>query len=680
MWKIALILVLAFLLRAPFFSEPLDYDEGTYAFFAFFSKGENFYSSLPLLKLPGIIFTYRFLDESFPGEIEAFRIAAAILIVVATFGIYKLGKLLYDQRVGIISALIFALFSSQISLESPANTDFFMMPFMVLSVLFFRLFQKSKNSFWLVLSGLSSGIAVFYKQVAVFEAFFLVFWLVLANLERKRIKIKPLVKQGLIFGSPFFLPLFAALLFFFSRGELTDFRRQSFGSGGEYFLNAWLSGGLFNRLLVTIKVIWSSFWPFWLLTFGGLIIAVKNRKKENIFLFYWLIFALMGASFNGWFFPHYFIQVIPAISLLGGLFMVQALTWKKVAKSFQLFILSFLFLLMIKNQLPDLWSYSQMLQGKISRFEYFKSLGLDTGEAGWFPFYESTDYLKTQMKAEDSVFVWSTTPLPYYLLKKYPTTSFVDNSSLLDPRFMLPTYGGWKFDFAANRQKLIQELSGKTPTYILLHVNPEQIFEQMLLFKDFSSLVNRNYVFEKKFGNILIFKLKEKKEVTRITETAPPETPLELVRRFSAITEVATKNGNTEITFEPMVNPDGILRSFQATYPEVIKINFEETSAQFLGPDGSDFVGNATEKPSGVTDLHIRVKGQPKPVNFVRVKMGENQWNNQQYGVNSLLKVTQDGEVFDLYFEQPSKWEGKTFNIYFIYKDGSLAKKEVKGN
>jgi len=57
---IFLILVFAFILRAPFFNEPLDYDEGTYAFFAFFSKGEKFYSSLPIGRLPGIIFTYWF--------------------------------------------------------------------------------------------------------------------------------------------------------------------------------------------------------------------------------------------------------------------------------------------------------------------------------------------------------------------------------------------------------------------------------------------------------------------------------------------------------------------------------------------------------------------------------------------------------------------------------------------
>lgn len=49
--------LLAFLLRVPFFIEPPDFDEGNYAFFAFFSKGEKFYSPLPIGRLPGMIFT-----------------------------------------------------------------------------------------------------------------------------------------------------------------------------------------------------------------------------------------------------------------------------------------------------------------------------------------------------------------------------------------------------------------------------------------------------------------------------------------------------------------------------------------------------------------------------------------------------------------------------------------------
>lgn len=671
---IILVLILGFFLRAPFFSMPLDYDEGTYAFFAFFSRGEKFYSSLPIGRLPGIIFTYRFLNDLFPGQIIAFRIASTALVVLAAFGIYKLGRLLVDEYAGIFSSLIFVIFSSQISIDSPANTEFFMVPFMVISVYFFWVFLKSKKMFWLLLSGLCVGIAIFYKQVAVFEIGFLGLWLLAENLEKGRLKFGPLMKQWLALGFFSLIPFLAAVTFFLLRGELADFWWQSFGSGGPYVKYAWEDWKWFGRLKNTVKYLWGAFWPFWLLSSGGLIIAlIKRKKRSDLFLIGWLIFSLMGAFFNGWFFPHYLIQIIPAASLLGGLFISRAFECEKLhlpLTASVVLILSFV----IGDQLSVYTSYFRFLRGDIDKIEYYKQLGIDTGEAGWLPFYDSAEYLKNSMAEEDTLFVWSTTPLLYYLVRKYPPTSFVQNYPLLGYEFMLPTARGWEFDFVTNRKELTEELSANPPTHILMHVNPEQVFDQMSLFKDFSNFVALNYDFENQFGNVLIFRVKEGGEFVNSDSAV---IPLEIIKRFSAVIGIETKGGETKLVYEPMINPNGVLRSFEVVYSEIISIDFEPISTEFLGRDGSDFVGNATPESSGNVDLHIRVKGPSKQISFVRVKMGDRTWNNKQYGVNSPIKIVRSGEIFDLYFEPPSNWEGQKFEIYFIYEDGSLAKTEV---
>jgi Holliday junction resolvase-like predicted endonuclease len=129
-----------------------------------------------------------------------------------------------------------------------------------------------------------------------------------------------------------------------------------------------------------------------------------------------------------------------------------------------------------------------------------------------------------------------------------------------------------------------------------------------------------------------------------------------------------------------MVNPRGVLRSFKITYPEVIKINLETVAAEFLGQDGRDFVGNAVFEPSGAVDLHIKVSGSPKPISVARVKMGEKIWNNRSYGINPPLKVVQSGQTTDLYFEPPSDWKEKNFEVYLIYEDGGLARTELWTN
>lgn len=679
-WKpmlLILILLLSFFLRAPFFSQPLDNDEATYAFFSFFSKEGRFYSSLQIGRLPGIIFTYRILDNLFPGQIVAFRVVSALLIVLATFVIYKLGKLLFDERVGILSSLIFAIFSSQISTDSPANTEFFMMPFMVISVYFFWVFLKSRKLFWLFSSGLSAGIALFYKQVAVFEVGFLGLWLLVESFKKGKLSLKLLLRRWSTFGVSALILFAITVAFFYLRGELGDFWWQSFGSGGPYVKYAWEGWGWFDRLKNAARYLWGAFWPLWLLGFGGLIIALLERKKRpDLFLIGWLLFSLIGVFFNGWFFAHYFVQVIPAISLLGGFFIGRAFEYEKFRLPLTLSVI-LTFSLVIGNRLSVYTNYFRFLQGGIDKIEYFKRLGVDTGDAGWLPLYDSAAYLRNFMIEEDTLFVWSTTPLPYYLTRKYPTTSFVKSYPLLNYKFMLPTWKGWKFDFETNRQKLIRELAASPPTYILIDVNPMQIYDQMILFKDFSSFIGRNYNFEKGFSRTLIFKVGGEGDTDRVIGSDSSEIPLDLIRRFSAISEVKIEKGQTNIVFEPMVNPGGVLRSLEITYSGSINIDFEPISAEFLGQDGSDFVGNAAFEPSGNIDLHIRVEGPSKPASFVRVKTGDKIWNNRHYGVNPPLRVTQHDNIFDLYFEPPSNWGGKEFEVYFVYEDGSLAKERV---
>lgn len=688
---VSLTLVLAFALRIPFFSEPLDYDEGVYAFWAFFAREDKFFSSsLPSLKLPGIIFTYLFLDRLFPGQIAAFRIAAAFLSILATFGIYKLGKLLHSYNMGIFSALIFALFTSQISRESPANTEFFMIPFTILAFWLFWLFLKKRKLIWLVLSSLSAGVAFFYKQVVVFEVAFLGLWLLVNRLLLKKNgwkgKLQNVLMESFVFLIGFLIPLLVGILFFFFKDELTNFWWQSFGSGHSYVGLAWKGQDWFVRLKNASKTLGFNFWPFWLTSLGGLIIVLLKRQKESVFLAGWTLFALIGACFNGWFFPHYFIQLIPPVSLLSGFFLTHIFQWiKPLFRSHKILtyilsgvIFSVAFFLVFKNQLSPYSNYLQMVRGKIKRIEYLKKIGFDVAEDGWLPFYESVEYLKATMEEKDSFFAWSTTSFPYYLIRKNPPTSFTHYYSFLDYQSMLPTYRGWEFDFEANRQQLMKELYANPPTYVLIHVNPEQIFDQMLLFEKFSNFISLNYKFEKQFGNLLILKIKSRGEFLE-SESELPIIPFGLIKRFSAITEIEEKNSQTKIVFEPMVNPEGALRSFKTIYPEVIKIDFEPITLKSFGKDGYDFVGVALQQPSGTVDLHLKIKGVKKHISFVRVKIGEITWNNRAYGVNPALKVIQtEAETIDLFFEPPSGWRGKTLNTYIIYQDGSISSQDIK--
>lgn len=274
------------------------------------------------------------------------------------------------------------------------------------------------------------------------------------------------------------------------------------------------------------------------------------------------------------------------------------------------------------------------------------------------------------MKKDESLFTWSTTPFSYYLTRKYPTTSFVQIYSLLDYNLMIATGRVWKYDFEGNRKKLMNELTVNVPNYILVQINPEQIFDQLALFGDFSNFVFNNYVFDRQFGNLLIYKLSEKK----IEFNDKPTFPLEIIKRFSAISNIKINNSKMEVEFEPMVNPNGILRSFKSVYPYFEEIKFFPLKIQLFEVGKEDLVGYIVNKPSGIPDLHIRAIGLPKPVNFVRLKIGNLSWNSKSYGVNAIIKILQKNDIFDLYLESVNIGSEKIVEIYFIYDDGSLSK------
>ncbi|MFH1905622.1 MAG: hypothetical protein ABIK53_08915 [bacterium] len=318
--------------------------------------------------------------------------------------------------------------------------------------------------------------------------------------------------------------------------------------------------------------------------------------------------------------------------------------------------------------------YIGYLQGKLQRREYLKKYHLPT----WEDRIDAGQYLTETMGTEETLFVWDSTPVIYFLTNKKPITKYVYYYPLLEEKIMFPTFKGFFSNFAEHRRQLMMDLKSNPPDYIVIRCEPEKIFDEMFLVTNFCNFVNQNYYFLKSFNHALIFKSKDgiKKARERGRETS--SIPLEIIKRFAAITQIITKGEETTVTFEPMVNPGCVLRSLKATYPGLVKIDFESITVRFLGQSGSDFVGNViSNKPSGVIDLHMRVKGLPKPVSFVRVKMKDKTWNNQHYGVNPPLKVVRDGCVFDLYFEPPSNWEGKTFNIYFIYEDGSISSTNI---
>jgi len=162
----------------------------------------------------------------------------------------------------------------------------------------FLLYLKKEKEYLLALSGLCLGVAVFFKQPAFFEGLFLCIWILLKNLnlKKKKLNIKSVIKEGLIFGIFAFLPLIFSVIYFIGRGEFHDFLWHSFKSGSSYVSIAWAGFGWAIRLKNLCVYFWEQLWPIVLAGLIGLIFIsskiIKRKKREEIFIFGWFFFAL----------------------------------------------------------------------------------------------------------------------------------------------------------------------------------------------------------------------------------------------------------------------------------------------------------------------------------------------------------------------------------------------------
>lgn len=690
-WVLGLILLLTFLLRLPYFSQPLDYDEGYMAFSGFYSSGKEFYPSLEAFptsgRLPGTIFIYRLLDILFPKNFVFIRVISTLFVLLGVFMMFNVGKLLRNKLFGYWSALLFATFSSQISLASPADSEFFMTPLVITSFYYFLLFVKNKKNLSIFLSGIFGGLAFLIKQPAIFELFLLFIWLlfILVNngendkvigLTKNRIKTIKKLYPLIIFSVALITPLLMTIIIFFLKGQLSSLWLQGFGAGGSYVLSAWKGNMWQARFVQIIRIFKKLYWIFFLFGIGGSYLILKNKIRNLYFVLFWFLLTFIGASFTGYFFDHYYVAIVPPLSLLGGFFLFNFVdclrNW-----SFKVVFIVLVLILMLKYSFPSLISYSKWKIGSISQINHWQNIGQDVGAAGWLPLIDSANFLKGQMGTKDTFFAWATIPTTYYLINNRPSIDFFNYYQVLNNEFMLPTYKSFKFDFVGNRVKLMKKLTLAFPTYILFYVNPEQVYDQLFLFKDFSNFLSNNYNFVKQFGHVIIFEINSTKIVTTFNKEEV-SIPLELVKRYSGINNIEnTKNGKI-VSFEPMVNPNGILRLFKSVYQDQQEIKFTSLTPQTFEIGKEDLVGFATDKPSGTPDLHIRVKGLSTVTSFIRVKIGDFAWNSRSYGVNPIIKVIQNNDIFDLYLEPVKIKKGQDVELYFIYENGQIGVERIQ--
>ena len=306
------------LVRIRLLDVPLERDEGEYAYMGrLLLDGIPPYSEATNMKFPGIYFAYAVILSIFPQTHTGIHFALLIVNLISTLLLFQIGRTLLNQQAALIASASFAVLTLSYQVEGLwANAEHFVVFFALAGTMFLQRSIQQKSPLVLAASGLSFGLAFLTKQHGAFFVLFGLVCLIGTDLRRQEIRGRMMTRAGLFLLSSL-LPLLLALLYFLSVGVFDRFYFWTFTYALEYASQGSLSDAP-RYFFGSFKPLFHSTMLLWLLAFVGLPAALLSIHYRGVrfFSFTFFLFSLV-AVFPGLVFrPHYFILVLPAVSVL----------------------------------------------------------------------------------------------------------------------------------------------------------------------------------------------------------------------------------------------------------------------------------------------------------------------------------------------------------------------------
>jgi hypothetical protein len=348
-------------------------------------------------------------------------------------------------------------------------------------VMLYRAFSPSKLLHY-TFSGLMFGFAVLMKQPAVF---FVLFGIILIARQyfNKSFKTKDLTKYSTVFITELLIPLILLVIILKIGGTFDRFWFWTIQYGMQYISIASLHQGI-ELFRLTFINIFSQSYLFWILAAAGLfLLAINNLRKYGVIeIILFFAFSFMSIVPGLYFRKHYFIMLLPSVSILvvEGLFNLKN---KIKLKSYSDNILIMAFAAIM------LWTI-------ISNSPYYLS---DSPELvvkkiyGANPFNESipiSEFIESHTNPDDRIQVLGSEPQIYFYSHRMAASGYIYMYGLMESQ---------KFS-SLMQQELINDLARINPKIIIFcHIKDSWLVQS----KSDEHLQNWSNYFINKYYNLV---------------------------------------------------------------------------------------------------------------------------------------------------------------------------------
>ena len=343
-----LITILISFIRFGLIDVPLERDEGEYAYFGkLILEGIAPYKIAYNMKLPGTYVMYSLFMGVFGTSVSGIHFGLIIMNAATMLFLFFGFRKLFNGPIAFVTSSVYGLMAiSPAFLGFAAHATHFVNLFVAIGILFLaNYFDKGKSKF-AFLTGVMLGIAFLMKKQAVFFIIFGAIAILMPLIMHRPRSIKNIFLNGIIYSAGVILPYILTVLLLLTAGAFDKFWFWTVKYASKYAAGVSFSKGMEN-LIGVFKPMWNEFEFFWILFFAGIIITGFSGWSTRQKLIAWLfaLFAFFSICPGLHFRPHYFISLLPAVGLLGGisLYYLQTLLSRfmkaKVAASISFILL-----------------------------------------------------------------------------------------------------------------------------------------------------------------------------------------------------------------------------------------------------------------------------------------------------------------------------------------------------
>ena len=460
-WALAIIVfTLVVAIRIRLLGIPLERDEGEYAYAGqLILQGVPPYKLAYNMKFPGTYAAYALIMSIFGQTIHAIHLGLLLINIATIALVFLVGRRLVNTIAGITAAASYAVLSvspSVLGLAAHA-TNFVILP--VLGGILLLLKEQGvtasepsqlKQLVRLFASGLLFGIGALMKQPALLFIPFAAIYIIWNDLKR-RLSLKRMLLRILIFGTGAVVPLGVTSLILWHAGVLDKFWFWTIDYARQYGNLVPLSQAprIFSRSANEVVL---TGWPVWILAGLGALTGLwdQRMRASTLFLVGFLFVSALAVCPGFYFRPHYFILVLPAVSLLAGA-AISKLTEILEGRAI---LIRFVPLLLFAVAL----SVPILLDKKIF-FEVApnQACGLIYPDN---PFLESVrigTYVREHTEPSDTIAVLGSEPEIYFYSHRHSATGYIYTYGLMEPQ---------KYAHQM-QQEMIHEIERASPKYLM---------------------------------------------------------------------------------------------------------------------------------------------------------------------------------------------------------------------